>query len=507
MLEQRAMATGLSQSAPSETVCSGRQQALEWARSSPKRLLIGGEWVKARSGKTFATIDPSTEQELALVAEADAADIDAAVRAARRAFDSGWPGMSPHARTRVLLQMAEVIERHADELAALESLDVGMPLSRSTPMIAFAVETLRYYAGWPSKIFGNTVPSDAGTFMYTVREPLGVCGLIPAWNFPFIMAATKIANALACGNTVVLKPAVLAPLSTLRLGELLQDTELPAGVLNIVPGFGITAGAALANHPDVDKISFTGSTAVGKEILKASSGNLKKVTLELGGKSPNIIFPDADLEKAVQAAVRTFLSNSGQHCSAGTRVFVHESLHDELAQRIAAVAATYKVGSPFAPDTLVGPLISGKQMERVMGYIERGRSDGARLQCGGTRVGSVGYFVQPTVFSAVPSDATIAREEIFGPVGSIIPFKDEDDAVFKSNASEYGLAAAVWTRDIARAHKVARALKAGRVWINTYGENDPGMPSGGYKQSGYGREFGAESIDAFTQTKAVLLRY
>ena len=502
------MSTVISQSPTPQSVGSGRQKAVDWTKSGPKRLLIGGQWVNAHSGKTFATIDPSTEQELVTVAEADAADVEDAVRAARRAFETGpWPGMSPHARGRALLKIAEAMEQHAAELAAIESHDVGMPLSRSTGSVAVAVETFRYYAGWPSKIFGNTLPTDPGIFMYTLREPLGVCGLIPAWNFPLVMAAAKIANALACGNTVVLKPAELAPLSSLRLGELIEQTELPPGVVNIVPGFGITAGAALANHPGVDKISFTGSTAVGKQILQASSGNLKKVTLELGGKSPNIIFPDADLDKAVEAAVRTFLSNSGQHCSAGTRVFVHESLHDELAQRIARVAETYNVGSPFAPDTMVGPLISRKQMERVMDYIDRGRTEGANLQFGGTRVGNVGYFVQPTVFSGVSCEATIAREEIFGPVGSIIPFEDENDAVFKGNDTEYGLAAAVWTKDIARAHKVARALKAGRVWINTYGENDPAMPSGGYKQSGYGREFGAESIDAYMQTKAVLVRF
>jgi phenylacetaldehyde dehydrogenase len=382
-----------------------------------------------------------------------------------------------------------------------------MPLSRSTVTVALAAETFRYYAGWPSKILGTTIPTDSGAFLYTLREPLGVCGLITAWNFPLIMAAAKIANALACGNTVVMKPPELAPLSSLRLGEIIQETDLPRGVVNMVPGYGVIAGAALAAHLHVDKISFTGSTAVGREILNASRGNLKKVTLELGGKSPNIIFPDADLEKAVQAAVKSFLGNSGQHCSAGTRVFVHESVHDELAERMARLAKTYTVGSPLAPDTMMGPLISRKQMERVMAYIDIGKSSGANLQTGGTRLGDVGYFVQPTVFSGVSSDATIAREEIFGPVGSIIPFKDEDDAVFKGNDSEYGLAAAVWTKDIARGHKVARALKAGRVWINTYGENDVAMPSGGYKQSGYGREFGAESIDAYTQTKSVLVRF
>ena len=502
------MSSTLSESTVAPAAASGQDQALAWAKAGPKKLLMDGKWVNARSGKTFPTINPSTERELATVAEADGADVDEAVRAARRAFDVGhWATTSPHARTRALLKIADALERNADELAALESLDVGMPLWRSAATVTYAIETFRYYAGWPSKIVGSTIPSSSETFIYTLREPLGVCGLIPAWNFPLIMAAAKIANALACGNTVVIKPAELAPLTTLRLGELIQETDVPPGVVNVVPGFGVTAGATLAAHAGVDKISFTGSTAVGKQILNASSGNLKKVTLELGGKSPNIIFPDADLDKAVQAAVRSFLGNSGQHCSAGTRVFVHESLHDELAHRMAEIATTYKVGSPFAADTMLGPLISSRQMERVMAYVESGRASGANLQLGGTRVGNVGYFFEPTVFSGVSSDARIAREEIFGPVGSIIPFKDETDAVFKGNDTEYGLAAAVWTKDIGRAHTVARALKAGRVWINTYGENDLAMPSGGYKQSGYGREFGEESIDAYTQTKAVMVRF
>jgi phenylacetaldehyde dehydrogenase len=316
----------------------------------------------------------------------------------------------------------------------------------------------------------------------------------------------KIAPALACGNTAVLKPAEQTPLSTLRLAELIEEAGLPPGVLNVVPGYGATAGAALSAHPDIDKISFTGSTAVGRQILQASAGNMKKVTLELGGKSPNIIFPDADIDKALEAAVSTICRNSGQICSAGTRLFVHESLHDEAAERVARMAAAYKVGSPFDPATQLGPLISARQMERVLSYVDAGQSAGAKLNQGGSRVGKVGYFVEPTVFSGVSNDMRIAREEIFGPVLSIIPFKDENDAVLKGNDTEYGLAAAVWTRDVSRAHRVARALKSGRVWINTYAEVDPVMSIGGYKQSGYGRENGAESIDAFTQTKSVYMR-
>ncbi|MFJ1259409.1 aldehyde dehydrogenase family protein [Cupriavidus sp. CuC1] len=489
-------------------VNEGHRRALEWVQTGPKKLLIGGEWVNAKSNRTFDSFDPSTEQRLTSVAEADALDVDAAVVAARKAFEApSWSGITPHARTRALLKIAEMIDLHADELAALESLDNGMPLWYSTASAAAAGEVFRYYAGWPSKMFGTTNPTDSSAFLYTVREPMGVCGQINAWNVPLMQAAIKISTALACGNTVVMKPAEQAPLSTLRLAELILETNLPPGVLNILPGFGPSAGAAIAAHLGIDKVAFTGSTAIGKQILEASIGNLKKVTLELGGKSPNIIFPDADIEKAVQSAVKSFCSNSGQVCSAGTRVFVHESLHDEVSEHIAKIAATYKVGSPFASDTKLGPLISAKQLERVLHYIESGKEAGATLLQGGCRIGGTGHFVEPTVFSGVANTMKIAQEEIFGPVVSIIPFKDENDAVFQGNDTQYGLAAAVWTRDISRAHTVARRLKAGRVWINTYGEADPVMAFGGYKQSGIGREFGAESIDAYTQTKAVLVRF
>nr|WP_254599175.1 MULTISPECIES: aldehyde dehydrogenase family protein [Burkholderia] len=470
-------------------------------------MLIGGKWVNAVSGKTFDTINPATEEVLATVAEADSADIDAAVVAARRAFEApSWAGISPHARTRYLLKIADAVEQHAEELAILETLDNGMPLSSARARAAQVAEIFRYYAGWPTKIYGTTNPTDSARFIYMLREPMGVCGLINAWNVPLAMAAMKIAPALACGNTAILKPAEQTPLSTLRLAELIEGIGLPAGVLNIVPGFGATAGAALVAHPDIDKVAFTGSTGIGKQILQASASNMKKVTLELGGKSPNIIFPDADIDKAFETAVATFCGNSGQICSAGTRLFVHESLHGEATERIAKIAATYKVGSPFDADTKLGPLISAKQMERVLSYVDVGKSGGATLSLGGDRVGTRGYFVEPTVFSAVSNDMKIAREEIFGPVLSIIPFKDENDAVFKGNDTEYGLASAVWTRDIARAHRVARAMKAGRVWINTYAEADPVMSMGGYKQSGFGREMGSESIDAYTQTKSVFMR-
>jgi acyl-CoA reductase-like NAD-dependent aldehyde dehydrogenase len=447
----------------SDTITNAQQSALHWARSGPKQLLIGGQWEAARSGKTFDTINPANEQLLCQLAEGDAVDVDAAVTAARKAFEAPtWSGISPHARTRVLLRIADAIERHAEELAAIDSLDNGMPIWYAKGGVGLATELFRYYAGWPSKIFGTTNPTDSSGFLYTLREPMGVCGQIIPWNVPLVMASGKIANALACGNTVILKPAELASLSTLRLAELIQETDLPPGVINIMTGMGATAGAALAAHPGIDKIAFTGSTAVGKQILQASTGNLKKVTLELGGKSPNIIFPDADMEKALQAAVKSFCGNSGQVCSAGTRLFVHESLHDEVSERIAAIAATYKVGDPFAPDTKLGPLVSARQRERVLAYIDSGKQSGATLKVGGTRLQGPGFFVEPTVFSGVSNGMLIAQEEIFGPVLSIIAFKDEEDAVFKSNQTDYGLAAAVWTKDIARGHKVARALKSGR---------------------------------------------
>lgn len=494
-------------SATENTLTVAHRKVLDWLKSGPKQLLIGGKWMDAVSGKTFATTDPSTEALLAEVAEADSADIDKAVIAARNAFNApSWSGISPHARARYLMKIADAIEQHTEELAILESLDMGAPVSATLGRVTAAAELFRYYAGWPTKIVGTTNPSDASRFIYMLREPMGVCALINAWNVPIVMAASKLGPALACGNTAVLKPAEQAPLSTIRLAELIHELDLPPGVVNVVPGFGYTAGAAMAAHDDVDKIAFTGSTGVGKQILQASTGNMKKVTLELGGKSPNIIFPDADLDKAVEAAVNGFCRNSGQICSAGTRLFVHESMHDEIAQRVAQIASEYRIGSPLEHTTQLGPVVSQKQMERVLSYVERGKTEGARLLLGGSRIGDVGYFVEPTVFSNVANTMTIAQEEIFGPVLSIIPFKDEDDAVLKGNSTLYGLAAAVWTRDISRAHRVARALKSGRVWINTYAETDPVMSIGGYKQSGYGREMGAESIEAYTQTKSVLMR-
>ncbi|MFT3721092.1 aldehyde dehydrogenase family protein [Pseudorhodoferax sp.] len=486
---------------------TARTKALAWINQAPKRLLIGGQWVDAASGKTFESLNPATEQLLCRVAEADSADVDAAVAAARKAFEApSWAAMSPHARTRALLRIADKIEANIPELAAIETLDNGMPLWFSMAAVSGCADIFRYYAGWCSKVLGTTIPSDGSTLIYTLREPLGVCGQIIPWNAPILMATIKFANALCCGNTVVLKPAELACLTSIRLAELIQETDLPPGVINVLPGYGPTAGAALSQHLGVDKIAFTGSTAIGKQVVRDATSNLKKVTLELGGKAPNVVFADADLDKAIATAVKTFCANSGQICSAGTRLFVQESIHDEVAERVAKEAVAWKAGDPFAADTKLGPLISAKQRDRVWSYIDAGQEAGAALRLGGTAWNGPGYFVEPTVFDQVKNGMKIAQEEIFGPVLSIIPFKDENDAVLQGNETTYGLSAAVWTRDISRGHKVVKALKAGRLWINTFGESDPAMAFGGYKQSGWGREFGQESIEAYTQTKSVMVR-
>jgi acyl-CoA reductase-like NAD-dependent aldehyde dehydrogenase len=482
--------------------------ALDFLRHSPTKLLIGGKWVAPKSGKTFETINPANEEVLALVAEGDKADVDEAVKAARKAFEDGkWATMGPHQRTRYLLKLADVIEQHADELAELESLDNGKPLSQARTIdIAGAAGVLRYFAGWPTKIYGETNPSDPGTFNYTLREPIGVCGLIVPWNFPLMMALTKIAPALACGNTVILKPAEQTPLTAVRLGELILEAGLPDGVVNIITGFGPGAGSSIVEHPDVDKISFTGSTEVGKIILKASAGNLKRVSLELGGKSPNIIFPDTDLKVAARQAMNGVFFNSGQVCAAGTRIFAQQEIYEEFVAELTKLSNGMHPGNPLDPKTRLGPVVSKEQFDRVNGYLAEGKREGAKITTGeGVHEGK-GYYIKPTVFADVTNGMKIAREEIFGPVAAAISFKDEADAIFQGNDTTYGLAAAVWTRDISRAHKVARALKAGTIWINCYGITDTAMPFGGYKQSGFGREGSRHVIDLFTQIKSVYVK-
>ena len=483
--------------------------ALEFLKSAPKKLLIGGKWVPSRSGKTFETINPANEEVLGLVAEGDKADVDEAVKAARKAFEDGkWPGMSPHERTRALLKIAELIDKHADELAELETLDNGKSIFESKNIdIPMAAETFRYYAGWASKFYGETNPSNASMFNYTLREPVGVCGQIIPWNFPLLMASWKLAPALACGNTVILKPAEQTPITALRLGELIMEAGLPEGVVNIVTGFGPTAGGAIAAHPDIDKVAFTGSTEVGKEILKASAGNLKHVSLELGGKSPNIIFPDADMQQAVFGSMMGIFINQGQVCCAGSRIFVQEGMYDQFTDMLSQFAQGMTVGDPLDPNTRVGPLVSKEQYDRVTGYLALGKKEGATVKLGGERGSQEkGYYVKPTVFTNVKNSMRIAREEIFGPVAAAIPFKDENDAVLQGNDTLYGLAAAVWTKDISRAHTIARKLKAGTVWVNTYGMLDPISSFGGYKQSGFGRELGKHSIELYTQIKSVYVK-
>ena len=480
--------------------------ALEFLKTGPKKLLIGGKWVPAKSGKTFETLNPANEEVLALVAEGDKADVDESVKHARAAFESGkWSQIGPHQRARYLYKIAELIEQHAEELAELETLDNGKAIFESKNIdIPGAAETFRYYAGWASKIYGETNPSDPGMFNFTLREPVGVCGQIIPWNFPLLMASWKLAPALACGNVCILKPAEQTPLTALRLGELILQTDLPESVVQIVTGFGPGAGSSIAEHPDIDKVAFTGSGEVGKLILRASAGNLKRVSLELGGKSPNIIFPDADMDQAVFGSMMGIFMNQGQVCCAGSRIFVQKGGYEEFTDKLSQFASGLTVGAGIDPNTRMGPLVSKEQHDRVKNYLDIGKREGAKVKIGGEAGDQErGYFIKPTVFADVNNNMQIAREEIFGPVAAAIPFKDENDAVLQGNDTTYGLAAAVWTKDFSRAHKIARKLKAGTVWINTYGMIDPISPFGGYKQSGFGRELGKHSIELYTQIKSV----
>jgi len=474
----------------------------------PHKMLIGGKWVEAASGKTFETRNPATGEVLALVAEGASEDIDRAVKGARRAFEEGpWPEMLPAERSRLLWKVADLIDQNRDELAELETLDNGKPIFFSRMVdVPSAMETFRYFSGWATKIEGNTIPLSkpgAKFFAYTLREPVGVVGQIIPWNFPLIMAGWKLAPALAAGCTVVLKPAEQTPLTALRLGELILEAGFPDGVVNIVPGFGETAGAALAAHPDVDKIAFTGSTEVGRLIVDAARGNLKKVSLELGGKSPNIVFPDADLDSAIPGSAAAIFFNQGQCCTAGSRLFVHKSIFDKVVDGVAQETKNFHIGPGIDPSTNLGPLVSKEQQDRVCGYLESGTREGAKAVVGGHRISGSGYFVEPTVLVDVKPHMKVVQEEIFGPVVTAIPFSAPEEVAAFANDSMYGLAAAVWTRDLSKAHRMAAKLRAGTVWINCYNVFDNALPFGGYKQSGWGRESGHAVLEMYTEIKSV----
>jgi len=475
--------------------------------SKNRKMLINGKWVEAASGKTFPTYNPATGEVLARVAEGDREDIERAVKAARTAFDVGpWSKMTPSERGRLIWKLADLLEQHLEEFAELEMLDNGKPLKMARIAdVPLAVDLFRYMAGWATKIEGNTIPLSAGGkyLAYTVREPVGVVGQIIPWNFPLLMAAWKLGPALATGCTVVLKPAEQTPLSSLRLGELIQEAGFPDGVVNIVPGYGETAGAALAAHPDVDKVAFTGSTEVGKLILQAAAGNLKKVSLELGGKSPNVVFGDGDLDTAIAGSANAIFFNHGQCCSAGSRLYVEKGIFDKVVEGVSARAKKINVGPGWEATSDMGPLVSEEQLNRVCSYLESGRAEGAKAVVGGERQGDKGYFVKPTVLVNTNDNMKVVREEIFGPVVTAMPFKDHEDLLKQANNTIYGLAAGIWTRDISKAHRLASQLRAGTVWINCYNVFDAALPFGGYKQSGWGREMGHDALEMYTEVKAV----
>lgn len=469
-----------------------------------KKLYINGEWVESASGKTFETLNPATGDVLAVVSEADAEDVDRAVEAARKAFDEGeWSKMSAASRSRLIYKLADLMEAHKEELAQLDTLDNGKPIRETTNAdVPLAIEHFRYYAGWATKIVGQTLPVQGNFFTYTRHEPVGVVGQIIPWNFPLLMAAWKLGAALASGCTIVLKPAEQTPLSVLYLAQLAEEAGFPKGVLNVIPGYGETAGASLVKHPKVNKIAFTGSTVVGKSIMAEASKTMKRVTLELGGKSPNIILPDADMTKAVPGAFSGIMFNQGQVCSAGSRLFIQKKSYDNVLADLVMHSKSVKQGEGLHADTEMGPLVSREQQNRVVNYIEKGKSEGAELLTGGA-FSEKGYFVEPTIFADVDDKMTIAKEEIFGPVVAAMPFENLDEVIERANNSNYGLAAGLWTENVKSAHYVASKLKAGTVWVNCYNVFDASAPFGGYKESGMGREMGSYALNNYNEVKSV----
>jgi len=473
----------------------------------PTGLFINNEFVKSVDGKTFEVINPTTEKVICSVSEATEKDIDIAVAAARKAFEGPWRRETPEQRGKYLNNLAVLIEKNLDTLAAIESLDNGKAIGMAKGDVGSVAACFRYYGGWADKIEGKTIDTNPDTFTYTRQEPIGVCAQIIPWNFPLLMFAWKIGPAIACGNTVILKTAEQTPLSALFAASLIKEAGFPPGVINIVSGFGKIAGAALSSHMDVDKVAFTGSTVVGRQVMKAAAGsNLKKVTLELGGKSPNIVFNDADIENAISWVNFGIFYNHGQCCCAGSRIYVQDGIYDKFVARFKARTLQNKVGDPFAADTFQGPQVSQLQYDRIMGYIEEGKKEGAKVETGGGRHGTQGYFIQPTIFSNVTEDMKIMQEEIFGPVCSIAKFSTEDEIIKTGNNSNYGLAAAVHTSNLNTAIRVANALKAGTVWVNSYNMLHHQVPFGGYKESGIGRELGEAALGNYTQTKSVSIR-
>ncbi len=493
----------------SETATANILVELLPQKAKPKagKLFINGEFVDSASGKVFNTYNPATGAILASIAEADAGDVDRAVKAARAAFAEGspWRKMNSSDRTRCLLKLADLIRANAEEISELETLDTGKPIFESSKFdIPQAAECFEYYAGWVTKITGETIPVSKGgdAFAYTLREPIGVCGQIIPWNFPLQMLSWKVAPALACGNTIVLKPAEQTPLTALRFAELTLEAGIPPGVFNVVTGSGAT-GAALVEHEDVDKIAFTGSVETGKDIMRTASKSLKRISLELGGKSPNIVFADSDIETAAKYALGGIFFNQGEMCTAGSRIFIEESGYDQFMSVITSRAQKMVAGDPLHPKTRLGALISEEHLNSVLNYVDIGKKEGAIVTTGGERIGTKGYFMKPTVLEGVTNNMRVAQEEIFGPVASVIRFKDIEEAMREANNSQFGLAAAIWTRDIKKAHKLARSIKAGTVWINTISTTDNALPFGGFKSSGFGRELGKAAIDLYTETKSV----